>query len=116
MKRNQLLVLSALVAGLQIAVAQASPFPSAAEESYELPALETYADRMARIGKGDQVSVAHGTFPSAGEESYALPAIESRAERRARNGDTSGAEVWGVSRRGVIPHNPFPFGGGPVDD
>ena len=80
MKRKQLLVLSALVAGLQIAVAQASPFPSAGEETYAMPEGETYAERM------------------------------------ARNGDTSGAEVWGVSKRGVIPHDPFPFGGGPVDD
>lgn len=79
MKRTQLLVLSALVAGLQVSVAQAS-FPADAEASYDLPALETYADRMARIG------------------------------------DTSGAEVWGVSRRSVEEHNAFPFGGGPVDD
>ena len=80
MKRMQLLALTALVAGLQIAVAQASPFPSAAEETYALPEGETYAERM------------------------------------ARQGDTNGAEVWGVSRRQVIPHDPFPFGGGPVDD
>ena len=79
MKRTQLLVLSALVAGLQMSVAQAS-FPSDAEASYDLPAIETYADRMARIG------------------------------------DSSGSEVWGVSRREVEAHNPFPFGGGPVDD
>ena len=79
MKRIQLLVLSALVAGLQASAVQAT-FPSDAEASYDLPALETYADRMARIG------------------------------------DTSGAETWGVSRREVEAHNPFPFGGGPVDD
>ena len=80
MKRMQLLVLSALVAGLQLSVAQASPFPSAGEETYALPEAETYAERM------------------------------------ARQGDTNGAEVWGVSRRQVIPHDAFPFGGGPVDD
>ena len=79
MKHVKLLVLSALVAGLQVSVAQAT-FPSAGDESYDLPAIETYAERMARIG------------------------------------DTSGAEVWGVSRRAVEAHNPFPFGGGPVDD
>ena len=71
MKRIQLLVLSALVAGLQITVAQASPFPADAEASYDLPASETYADRM------------------------------------ARSGDTNGAEVWGVSRRGGLT-NSFP--------
>ena len=78
--KKQLLVLAALVAGLQIAVAQASPFPSAGEETYALPEGETYAERMARLG------------------------------------DTTGAEVWGVSKRQVIPHDAFPFGGGPVDD
>ena len=77
MKRIQLLVLSALVAGLQASAAQAA-FPSDAEASYDLPALETYADRMART--------------------------------------SNGGEVWGVSRRQIEAHNPFPFGGGPVDD
>ena len=79
MKRIQLLVLSALVAGLQASAAQAT-FPSDAEASHDLPALETYADRMTRIG------------------------------------NTDGAEVWGVSRRQVEAHNPFPFGGGFIDD
>ena len=78
--KKQLLVLSALVAGLQIAAAQASPFPADAEQSYDLPAIESYAARMARLG------------------------------------DTTGGEVWGVSQRQVIPHDAFPFGGGPVDD
>ena len=77
MKRIQLLVLSALVAGLQASAAQAT-FPSDAEASYDLPAIQTYADRMASLGND--------------------------------------AEVWGVSRRQVEAHNPFPFGGGPVDD
>ena len=73
MKRKQLLVLSALVAGLQIQVAQAA-FPTDAEASYDLPAIESYAERM------------------------------------ARGGDSGGAEVWGVSRRGAEAHSPFPFG------
>ena len=77
MKRIQLLVLSALVAGLQASAAQAT-FPADAEASYDLPAIQTYADRMAGIGNS--------------------------------------GEVWGVSRRVVEAHNPFPFGGGPVDD
>lgn len=78
--KKQLLVLSALVAGLQIAVAQASPFPSDAEQPYVVAANESYAERMTRLG------------------------------------DTTGAEVWGVSRRQVTPHDAFPFGGGPIDD
>jgi len=55
-------------------------------------------------------------FPAAAsEESYYLPAIESYAERHARMGGES--EAWGVSKRErVEAHNPFPFGGGPVDD
>ena len=81
MKSIKLVVLSALVAGLQVSVAQAT------------------------------------TFPSDGEaENYTMPAPDSYAERMARGGDTNGAEVWGVSRRAVTPHDPFPFGGGPVDD
>ena len=79
MKNVKLLVLSALVAGLQVSVAQAT-FPSDAEASYNLPAIESYAERMVRVG------------------------------------DTSGAEAWGVSQRKVVPHDAFPFGGGPVSD
>ena len=80
MKRIKLLVLSALVAGLQ-------------------------------------VSVAHATFPSNGDaENYTLQAPGSYAEQMASIGNTAGAEAWGVSRRSVEAHNPFPFGGGPVDD
>ena len=80
MKSIKLVVLSALVAGLQVPVAQA-------------------------------------TFPSDGEaERYTMPAPDSYAEDMARAGDTTGAEVWGVSRRQVVPHDAFPFGGGPVDD
>ena len=46
MKRTQLFALAALVLGLQ-GFAQASPFPADAEASYNLPAVETYADRHA---------------------------------------------------------------------
>ena len=80
MKRMQLLVISALVAGLQVGVAQATTFPADAEANYALPHSDSYAERM------------------------------------ARSGNTDGAEVWGVSPRAVAAHNPFPFGGGPVDD
>ena len=87
MKRNTLLVLSALALGLQgvyagSAVAQerssASTFPADAEESHDLPAIETYADRMVRLGQGP--------------------------------------EAWGVDRRGGSPHDPFPFGVEMIDD
>ena len=81
MKSIKLMVLSALVAGLQVPVAQAT------------------------------------TFPSDGEaENYTLPAPDSYAERMARTGDTTGAEVWGVSRRSPDAHNPFPSAGHPISD
>lgn len=115
MKRTQLLVLSALVAGLQVTAAQAT-FPADGEDPHNLPALETYADRMARIGSGDEVAVAHATFPADGEDSHNLPALEAYSERMARIGDTDGAEVWGVSRRNAEPYDPFPSAGGLVDD
>jgi hypothetical protein len=77
MKRNQLLVLCVLAFGLQGA-AQASPYPADAEASFDLPALETYAEKQ--MGKDER------------------------------------SEAWGVSTREVEPHNPFPFGGGYIDD
>jgi hypothetical protein len=76
MKCNQLLVLSTLALGLQSAV-HATPFPADAEASYNLPALESYAEQQA---KGENLA------------------------------------AWGVSKRVVEPHNPFPFGGGYIDD
>ena len=78
MKRTLLFVFSAAVMGLQSGFLQASPFPSDAEASYNLPAPDTYADRMAREG--------------------------------------ASTDVWGVSRRTSQPHDPFPFGGGYIDD
>ena len=47
--------------------------------------------------------VAHATYPSSALESYPLP-------------EASSFEAWGVSKRAVQPHNPFPFGGGNIDD
>ena len=53
-------------------------------------------------------------FPADAEASYDLPALESRADYYARVGEPE--SVWGVSRRVVTPHDPFPFGGGYIDD
>ena len=111
MKRTQLLVLSALVAGLQIAVAQASVFPADAEASHDLPALETYADRMARIGNGGNGDAGlEETFPVS--ISNELEAPDTYADRIAREGDT-GSQVWGVSPR--QPYSPFPSSVSEVD-
>ena len=83
MKRNHLIVLFALV-GLQSVAfstalaAEASPYPADAEASFNLPAIESYAERQARLGDSP--------------------------------------EAWGVGKRAVQPHDPFPFGGGYIDD
>ena len=58
--------------------------------------------------------VAHATYPADAEASFNLPALQTYAERYAGVGDSSA--VWGVSRRAVTPHDPFPFGGGYIDD
>jgi hypothetical protein len=78
MKRNLLLVLAVLGAGLQSGLVQASPYPMDAEANYALPPADTYADQQVRMGET--------------------------------------ANGWGVSRRVVQPHDPFPFGGGYIDD
>jgi len=52
-------------------------------------------------------------FPADAEASYSLPALDSYAEQQARMGDSP---AWGVSKRVVTPHDPFPFGGGYNDD
>ena len=82
MKRNHLLVLFAMI-GLQSvaagnAIADASPFPADAEMTQTVPALDTFADRHARMG--------------------------------------SNPEAWGVSKREAAYSNPFPSGGGYIDD
>jgi hypothetical protein len=53
-------------------------------------------------------------FPADAEANYSLPAADTYADRHARMGETP--NVWGVSRRVVQPHDPFPFGGGYIDD
>ena len=53
-------------------------------------------------------------YPSDGEAPYTLAPLDTYADQQARMGD--GAEVWGVSKRTVQPHDPFPFGGGYIDD
>jgi hypothetical protein len=56
-------------------------------------------------------------YPSDAEASYSLPALDTYAEQQARNANGGVAESWGVGKRQVpTPHNPFPFGGGYVDD
>ncbi len=60
------------------------------------------------------LGVAQATpFPADAEASYHLPALDSYAEQQARMGDSP---AWGVSKRVVTPRNPFPFGGGYIDD
>jgi hypothetical protein len=53
-------------------------------------------------------------FPSDADANYSLPPKDTYADRHERMGETP--NVWGVSRRVVQPHDPFPFGGGYIDD
>ena len=84
MKRNlQMAVLASLVFAGQGALAAnvEQEYPSDAEASYSLPALDSYADQMARAGRANEEP-----------------------------------QAWGVGKRQVTPHDPFPFGGGMIDD
>ena len=56
--------------------------------------------------------IAHATYPADAEWSQNLPARGTFADRHAG----SESATWGVSKRAVEPHNPFPFGGGYIDD
>ena len=47
--------------------------------------------------------VAHAAYPADAEATFSLLTLES-------------SQSWGVSKRAVEPHNPFPFGGGYIDD
>jgi hypothetical protein len=56
-------------------------------------------------------------YPSDAEANYSLAALDTYADMQARAGGAEKSEVWGVSKRQApTAHNPFPFGGGPVDD
>ena len=56
-------------------------------------------------------------YPADAESTYNLPARDTYADQRARNEMSAASEQWGVGRRPApTAHNPFPFGGGPVDD
>jgi hypothetical protein len=59
MKRSiQLLVLTVLLSGVQLASANVmSTFPADAEASYNLPAIESYAERHARMQSSEQAGV-----------------------------------------------------------
>jgi hypothetical protein len=89
-RKTQLLALSVLLVGVQgvvSATAMDVPYPSDAEASYNLSARDTYADQHA------------GKDTNADQHVSKLP------------------KLWGVNfRRKPQPHDPFPFGGGPVDD
>ena len=90
MKRTgQLLVMSALMFGVQNAALSESPFPAdSSEEAYNLPALESYAERQARMGEG---ATAWGA-----------------SKREDRDLFLEGA--------GLAGHGPFPSKGGPIDN
>ena len=56
-------------------------------------------------------------YPADAESSYNLPPRDTYADQRTQNGMSAASEQWGVGKRQApSAHNPFPFGGGPVDD
>ena len=59
---------------------------------------------VAVLGLGAH-GVANATYPADAEWS------QVQFERSAASSNS-----WGVSKRQVEPHNPFPFGGGYIDD
>ena len=65
---------------------------------------------------GAAYAAGQSTFPADAEASYSLPAPDTYADMHARKGGEQ-SEVWGVGKRGTpVPHDAFPFGGGPTDD
>ena len=60
--------------------------------------------------------VAHAQFPMDAEANYSLAPADTYADQQARSGTGATSAAWGVSKRQVEPHNPFPFGGGYIDD
>jgi hypothetical protein len=73
MKRTLLFMFSAATLGLQSGLLQASPYPADAEASYNLPAPDTFAERMARVGDSTDVwgvsrrtAQPHDAFPFGG--------------------------------------------------
>jgi hypothetical protein len=53
-------------------------------------------------------------YPSDGEAPNTLAPLDTYADQQARMGEAP--EVWGVSRRAEQANDPFPSGGGYIDD
>ena len=53
-------------------------------------------------------------YPSDGEAPNTLPPLDTYADQHMRAGEAP--EVWGVSRRAAQAQDPFPSGGGYIDD
>jgi hypothetical protein len=63
------------------------------------------------------LGVAHASpFPMDAEANFSLPAADTYADQQARSGKGATSASWGVSMRQVEAPNPFPFGGGYIDD
>jgi hypothetical protein len=67
------------------------------------------------LAVGLQSGLVHASpYPMDAEANFALPPADTYADQQLRKGESP--NVWGVSRRVVQPHDPFPFGGGYIDD
>src|SRR6476661_2616412 len=74
--------LAALVASSHAVLAETSPFPLAAETNVGQPALDTYADQMARSGK---LIIGSGSpYPIAAEANVGQPPLDTFADHYAR--------------------------------
>ncbi len=76
--------LAALVASSHAVLAETSPFPLAAETNVGQPALDTYADQQARLGRLDMSGPS--SFPMAAEANVGQPPLDTYADQMARNG------------------------------
>jgi len=87
MKRTmKMVVLSSLVFAVQGAVAAGveQPYPADAEASYDLPALDTYADQQARAGTAWGANArSESVFPADGEAVAAMPGVGSYAAQQS---------------------------------
>jgi hypothetical protein len=71
---------------------------------------------LAVLALGLQGVAQASPFPMDAEANYSLAPADTYADQQARSGTGATSASWGVSKRQVEPHNPFPFGGGFISD
>jgi hypothetical protein len=66
------------------------------------------------LALGSQGVAQASPYPADAEANHHLASVDTYADQQARIGQ--GGASWGVSKRQPQPHDPFPFGGGYIDD